>query len=209
MKSLMVVALIFISSTVFAQKIDIGSLFEGFDSDKTYHNLEIIDEENECLGNEWDEGTERVLFKVPLSGLEINDGEKYFGISYYGDISVVSNSKDGPVLDLYLCPRLDLDIKTAIQATAFKVESSDYCAIDQITFGNLTIKAEINLDESIGLKSRSFNVGFSPISIPGPSRKSSLCENNEEIKVSQQKRSNKVVADKVSPKNDLSEVSGQ
>jgi hypothetical protein len=198
MKFLSVLVLSLVTSSAFAQ-VSEGFAFLTY-LDSTSRALETLVDETKCM-----QDGERTLVRIPVVGA-VQPGRSYFGVSSYGDIGIVNmtNSSEA-VLNLYVCDRPGLITKTASQYSPIVLEPSNNCPVDQISAAWIKLEGE----EDGGFLD-SFMVALTPISIDGTERKSSLCNNQVGVKVSQNRRENKEVLNETkSPSTNTQNVTQQ
>ena len=122
--------------------------------------LDVLFNENRCQYN----GT-REKKVINLQGISINAGGLYIGATSNGDIAVVSNQNNQPVMDLYLCPRQGM-VGGQLLSNPI-INYSSLCPMGEIT------QANVRLNGSNGGYSIE---AFRPVHIQGTNVRSSLCQ---------------------------------
>ena len=134
--------------------------------------LEIVGNQNPCqsaggyYGSTYNNNQRRRVV-IPLQGYNVNAGAAYVGVTPEGDIGIVSNQKNGPVIEMYLCPRPDLSGQgQVIKQPALNTSSS--CPVSEIT------AMDVSLTSTSGYGN--YLMKFAPIHIPNAGRVSQLCQ---------------------------------
>lgn len=71
--------------------------------------VDILLNENPCIDyNTGQLNNARTRVVVPLQGMNVNAGSLYAGITYEGDVGIVSNQGGQPVMEIFSCLRPDL-----------------------------------------------------------------------------------------------------
>jgi hypothetical protein len=133
--------------------------------------LQIVHNENPCRVNSNFNGQNtsvsgKIRVVVPLQGANINAGAFYAGVTPEGDVGIVSNQGNGPVMEVFLCPRADVSGQGSLMATPV-LNTSRECPIGEITAANISLQGQFGYN---------YNLSFAPINILGTDRRSSLCQ---------------------------------
>ena len=71
--------------------------------------VEIVLNENPCIDyNTGQVNNARTRVIVPLQGMNVNANSMFAGITYEGDVGIVSNRNNQPVIEIFACRRPDL-----------------------------------------------------------------------------------------------------
>ena len=131
--------------------------------------IQIIETENPCRTGVGGvpQNAPRIVTAIPLQGANVNAGGVFVGVTPEGDVGVISNQGQGPVMELRLCPRPDLTGNGQL-ASQPVLNTSTMCPIGEITAANVTLASSSGMGNYI--------FPFAPIHIPGTDRFSSLCQ---------------------------------
>lgn len=135
--------------------------------------LQTVGNENPCRStggygytNNQNYNNQRRRVVIPLTGYNVNAGAAYVGVTPEGDIGIVSNQSQGPVFEMYLCPRPDLTGQG--QVTKQPALNTSYsCPISEVTASDVSLATNSGYGNYL--------LKFAPIHIPGTDRFSSLC----------------------------------
>jgi len=176
MRLLTLMTVLGFSISGFAQNYTEGhsKIYPEYTISSTQQMLHTIKAENQCAA-----GETRSFSTVELKGTKTYGDTLYAGVSSYGDIALVHNEDGKTMADLYICSRTSSNGKGQVLGN-FNIETSSRCILGQITFGDLI------LDTDHGLN---YQVKFAPIDIPGTDRVSSLCQDRNDVEVSDVDRS--------------------
>ena len=112
-------------------------------------------------------GSGRTIVTIPLNGVNVNQGSVHIGVTPQGDVGIVSNQNNGPVIELHLCQRPDLTGQGGLSSNPV-INSSDNCPLSEITSMNVSLAGNPQFSAYI--------LQFAPIHIQGTNRFSSLCQ---------------------------------
>lgn len=125
--------------------------------------MNIVAQENPCRM-----GGQRAQTQVQVT-TNVNVGGIYVGVSSFGDIAVIQNQGQAPIMTMYICPRQGLTGQGHI-IDAPITENSTHCPFGQIT------KVDVALSSQYG----TYPVAFRPIHIPNAGVYSQLCNQNQQ-----------------------------
>jgi hypothetical protein len=120
--------------------------------------INTILQENPCYT-----GMGRTEVEFPLQGISLNSNKLYVGATFEGDIAIVKNSKQGPVMSLYLCDRPGATQGQGQLLGNPILNNSQYCKVNDIT------QAQVTLPSQMG----NININFQALS---SLQNSSLCQ---------------------------------
>lgn len=151
-----------------------GTTFTGNGSNLPNNWLDILMSENRCMdmgmGNT---SNRRVRIQIPLQGMNVNAASLYVGITYEGDVGVVTQRNGTGILDLYACPRPDLRSNAQgfiMSANGMPpvLNTSLNCALGEITAMNAGVNTQMG----------GYQFAFYPIYLNGANKPngSSLCQ---------------------------------
>lgn len=140
--------------------------------------LQVVGNENPCRStsgynygpgyqqNQTVGAGQRQRIVIPMPNFNVNAGAAYVGVTPEGDIGIVSNQNQGPVLEVYICVRPDVTGQgQVIRQPA--LNTSQRCPVSEITASDITLSTNSGYGDYL--------LKFAPIHIPGTDRFSSLC----------------------------------
>lgn len=130
--------------------------------------LTVVGQENPCR----ESGQQRIHSSFPLQNINVNQGASHVGVTPEGDIMVVYNFGQGPVIDLHICQRAAFTNVGQVQAQLASnpvIMADPLCPVGKIDSANITMQGAYG--PLYGL--------FAPIHIPGTDRFSQLCNNGQ------------------------------
>ncbi len=68
--------------------------------------------ENRCINGAPDQYRQRVTVQAPVQSV-ISNGDIWVGVTSFGDVAVVGGTAQGPIMEMYLCPRSQMTGGTA------------------------------------------------------------------------------------------------
>lgn len=110
--------------------------------------------------------TGRQIVVIPLTGINVNQGSVHVGVTPQGDVGIVSNQNNGPVIELHLCQRPDITGRGGLSSNPV-LNTSSNCPLSEVT--SLDVSLEGNPQFAAYL------LQFAPIHIQNTDRRSSLC----------------------------------
>jgi len=130
--------------------------------------IQIIEQENPCRTGVGGvpANAARISAVIPLQGANVNAGGVFVGVTPEGDVGIITNQAQGPVMEIRLCPRPDLTGNGQLVSNPV-LNTSQMCPVGEIT------AATISLASSSGMGN--YTLPFAPIHILGTDRFSTLC----------------------------------
>ena len=156
----------------------------GYPGGNTYGNgsnlpnnwIDILIQENPCMNFSGNGGinNNRSRIIVQMQGVNVNAGSMYAGITYEGDVGVVSNQNGSPVLEIFACQRPDLSGNSAgfiMSANGMPpvLNTSSNCSVSEITA----------LDAGVNTQYGGYHFAFYPIYLDSVNKAaygSALCQ---------------------------------
>ena len=137
--------------------------------------VQRLQNENPCIDyNTGQLNNARTRVVVPLQGMNVNANSRFAGITYEGDVGIVSNQNNRPVIEIFACRRPDLQsnsrgyiVSQSGQPPVLNYSSN--CAVGEVT------AMDIGVETAQG----GYLFRFYPIymnSMNKPSNGSSLCQ---------------------------------
>lgn len=147
------------------------------DSVQTAKNqsAQILLEENKCAFER-----EHIVHKIEVQkeGLSTTPN---VAKTLEGDIAMAYKGKDGKdYLELYLCPRKDMNGIVSVSNTMFHLMTNDKCSVNSLT-----------LNAMLGGNHSSYMLNFFPVQIDGTSINSSLCHGSDHVAINDNQSQNK------------------